>query len=50
MIAKRILALISGFLTSIGKTSHEFLVSKEPTKFVSKEEVKIFRYIIRSEF
>jgi hypothetical protein len=31
--------LISGFLTSIGKTSREALISKEPTKFVVKISV-----------
>ena len=30
---------ISGFLTSIGKTSREALISKEPTKFVIKISV-----------
>jgi hypothetical protein len=30
---------ISGFLTSIGKTSREALISKEPTKFVVKISV-----------
>jgi len=30
---------ISGLLTSIGKTSREALISKEPTKFVVKISV-----------
>jgi hypothetical protein len=31
--------VISGLLTSIGKTSREALISKEPTKFVVKISV-----------
>jgi hypothetical protein len=31
--------LISGLLSSIGKTSREALISKEPTKFVVKISV-----------
>jgi hypothetical protein len=30
---------ISGLLTTIGKTSREALISKEPTKFVAKFSV-----------
>jgi hypothetical protein len=33
------ISVISGLLTSIGKTSREALISKEPTKFVVKINV-----------
>jgi len=36
---KAIIELISGLLTSIGKTSREALISKEPTKLVVKISV-----------
>jgi hypothetical protein len=38
-IGYRISEIISGLLTSIGKTSREALISKEPTKFVVKISV-----------
>jgi hypothetical protein len=42
--------IISGLLTSIGKTSLEALISKEHTKFVVKICVNILRHISSSEF
>jgi hypothetical protein len=38
-VPKDMTTLISGLLISIGKTSREALISKEPTKFVVKISV-----------